>query len=68
MSVLRAFYEGATAMAYFRVHGPFRPGVEDRVVRTVRRLMDLCPGEKRLRMGPQMRSGHRGRPGVTAGR
>ena len=42
MRILRAFYEEATAMVYFGVHGPFRPGVEDRDVRAVRRLMDLC--------------------------
>jgi len=35
-------YKGGTAMVYFGVHGPFRPGVEDRVVGAVRRLMDLC--------------------------
>jgi len=35
-------YEGGTAMVYFGVHGPFRPGVEDRVVGAVRRLMDRC--------------------------
>ncbi len=35
-------YEGATAMVYFGIHGPFQPGVEDRVVGAVRRLMNLC--------------------------
>ena len=35
-------YEGATAMVYFGIHGPFLPGVEDRVVGAVRRLMDRC--------------------------
>ena len=35
-------YEGGTAMVYFGIHGPFRPGVEDRVVGAVQRLMGLC--------------------------
>ncbi len=35
-------YEGGTAMVYFGIHGPFLPGVEDRVVGAVRRLMDRC--------------------------
>ena len=31
MRILRAFYEGATAMVYFGVHGPFaRIGLTDR--------------------------------------
>ena len=29
-------------MVYFGIHGPFLPGVEDRVMGAVRRLMDLC--------------------------
>jgi hypothetical protein len=35
-------YEGGTAMVYFGIHGPFRPGVENRVVGAVQRLMELC--------------------------
>lgn len=37
-------YEGGGAMVYFGIHGPFRPGVEDRVIGAVRRLMDRCAG------------------------
>jgi len=33
-------YEGGDAMVYFGWHGPFQPGVEDRVVGLVRTLMD----------------------------
>jgi neutral ceramidase len=33
-------YEGGGAMVYFGWHGPFRPGVEDRVVGLVKTLMD----------------------------
>jgi plasmid stabilization system protein ParE len=33
-------YEGGGAMVYFGWHGPFRPGVEDRVVGLVETLMD----------------------------
>ncbi|MBC8869669.1 MAG: neutral/alkaline non-lysosomal ceramidase N-terminal domain-containing protein [Planctomycetes bacterium] len=33
-------YEAAGAMKYFGFHGPFKPGVEDRVVGLVRRLME----------------------------
>ncbi len=32
-------YEGGGAMVYFGWHGPFKPGVEDRVVGTVHKLM-----------------------------
>ena len=35
-------YEGGGAMVYFGVHGPFRPGLEDRLVDTVKRLMARC--------------------------
>jgi hypothetical protein len=35
-------YEGGGAMVYFGWHGPFQPGVEDRVVGLVRTLMDRC--------------------------
>jgi hypothetical protein len=35
-------YEGGKAMIYFGIHGPFRPGVEDRVVGAVQRLMERC--------------------------
>jgi len=35
-------YEGGDAMVYFGWHGPFKPGVEDRVVGTVKTLMDQC--------------------------
>jgi hypothetical protein len=33
-------YEGGGAMVYFGWHGPFKPGVEDRVVGTVDKLMN----------------------------
>lgn len=33
-------YEGGDAMVYFGWHGPFQPGVEDRVVGLVKTLMD----------------------------
>ncbi len=33
-------YEGGGAMVYFGWHGPFKPGVEDRVVNLVKKLMD----------------------------
>jgi len=33
-------YEGGDAMVYFGWHGPFQPGVEDRVVGLVKKLMD----------------------------
>ena len=33
-------YEGGGAMVYFGWHGPFQPGVEDRVVGLVKRLVD----------------------------
>ena len=32
-------YEGGGAMKYFGWHGPFKPGVEDRVVGLVEKLM-----------------------------
>jgi len=35
-------YEGGDAMVYFGWHGPFQPGVEDRVVGLVKTLMDRC--------------------------
>jgi len=35
-------YEGATAMVYFGIHGPFQSGVENLVVNTVHRLMARC--------------------------
>jgi len=35
-------YEGGGAMKYFGWHGPFKPGVEDRVVGLVKKLMDRC--------------------------
>ena len=35
-------YEGGTAMVYFGIHGPFLPGVEDRVVNAVQRLRNQC--------------------------
>jgi len=35
-------YEGGEAMKYFGRHGPFRPGVEDRVVGLVKKLMQRC--------------------------
>ncbi|MHC4401473.1 MAG: neutral/alkaline non-lysosomal ceramidase N-terminal domain-containing protein [Planctomycetota bacterium] len=35
-------YEGGGAMVYFGWHGPFKPGVEDRVVGLVRKLMTRC--------------------------
>ncbi len=38
-------YEGGGAMVYFGWHGPFEPGVEDRVVGLVKELMDRCGGE-----------------------
>ena len=33
-------YEGGSAMVYFGWHGPFQPGVEDRVVGLIKTLMD----------------------------
>ena len=33
-------YEAGGAMVYFGIHGPFKPGVEQRVVETVGRLME----------------------------
>lgn len=33
-------YEGGGAMVYFGWHGPFKPGVEDRVVGLVKKLVD----------------------------
>ena len=33
-------YEGGGAMVYFGWHGPFKPGVEDRVVGLVKKLID----------------------------
>ncbi len=33
-------YEGGGAMVYFGWHGPFKPGIEDRVVGLVKTLMD----------------------------
>lgn len=33
-------YEGGGAMKYFGFHGPFKPGVEDRVVGLVKKLME----------------------------
>jgi hypothetical protein len=36
-------YEGGGAMKYFGWHGPFKPGVEDRVVGLVNKLMERCP-------------------------
>ena len=33
-------YEGGGAMVYFGWHGPFKPGVEQRVVKTVHKLMN----------------------------
>ena len=35
-------YEGGGAMVYFGWHGPFKPGVEDRVVGLVKDLMERC--------------------------
>ncbi len=35
-------YEGASAMVYFGWHGPFKPGMEDRVVGLINKLMDRC--------------------------
>ena len=35
-------YEGGGAMKYFGWHGPFKPGVEDRVVGLVNKLMERC--------------------------
>jgi len=35
-------YEGGGAMKYFGWHGPFKAGVEDRVVGLVKKLMDRC--------------------------
>jgi len=35
-------YEGGGAMKYFGWHGPFKPGVEDRVIGLVKKLMDRC--------------------------
>lgn len=32
-------YEGGGAMFYRGLHGPFKPGVENRVINTVKRLM-----------------------------
>ena len=32
-------YEGGGAMKYFGIHGPFRPGLEDRIVQRVHALM-----------------------------
>jgi hypothetical protein len=32
-------YEGGTAMTYFGFHGPFKPGVEDRVMGLVEELL-----------------------------
>ena len=32
-------YEGGGAMKYFAIHGPFRPGLEDRIVRRVHQLV-----------------------------
>ncbi|MHB8900031.1 MAG: hypothetical protein ACYC6Y_14885, partial [Thermoguttaceae bacterium] len=31
-------YEGGEAMTYFGLHGPFRPGLEEQLIRTVMRL------------------------------
>ena len=33
-------YEGGGAMKYFGIHGPFKPGLEDRIVGVVKRLME----------------------------
>ncbi|NLX56090.1 MAG: hypothetical protein GXY58_13340 [Planctomycetaceae bacterium] len=35
-------YEGGDAMVYYGFHGPFRPGLEDRIVGLVKQLMDQC--------------------------
>jgi len=38
-------YEGGTAMVYFGWHGPFKPGVEDRVIGLVKKLVSECSGQ-----------------------
>jgi hypothetical protein len=40
-------YEGGGAMVYFRWHGPFKPGVEDLVVRLAKDPMDRCRKQTR---------------------
>lgn len=35
-------YEGGDSMMYFGIHGPFKPGVEDLVINTVKRLLAQC--------------------------
>ncbi|NQU20876.1 MAG: hypothetical protein HQ567_06300 [Candidatus Nealsonbacteria bacterium] len=35
-------YEGGGAMKYFGLHGPFKPGVENRVVGLIKKLMQRC--------------------------
>jgi hypothetical protein len=35
-------YEGGGAMVYYGIHGPFKPGVEERVVEGVRALIAKC--------------------------
>jgi neutral ceramidase len=37
-------YEAAGAMVYYGIHGPFKPGLEDRIVGQVKKLMAECRG------------------------
>ncbi len=43
-------YEGGDAMVYFGRHGPFQPGVEQRVMSTVKQLVSHC--EQATQSGP----------------
>jgi hypothetical protein len=36
-------YEGGGAMKYFGIHGPFRPGLEEKIVKQVKRMMEASP-------------------------
>jgi hypothetical protein len=35
-------YEGGGAMVYYGIHGPFKPGVEERVVEGIKKLIAKC--------------------------